>query len=127
MGVKPGEKIVLVNPGEIMKTMKGIPEGKLITIVEICRRIARKHKVKGCCTLTTGIFIMTIANAVEEVTKKGKDLSIPYWRTLKSEGFLNEKYPSGVAAHKELLQKERFRVTAKGKRCFVENHQDYIN
>jgi len=126
MGVKEGEEVVLANPGEIMKIMKRTPKGRLITIVEICGQIARKHQVKGCCTLTTGIFIMTIANAVEEAAKEGKDLNIPYWRTLKSEGFLNEKYPGGIQAHKELLEKEGFRVTAKGKRYLVENYQDYI-
>lgn len=56
---------------------------------------------------------MTIVNAVEETAKEGKDLSIPYWRTLKSEGFLNEKYPDGVEAHKRLLEKEGFRVRQK--------------
>lgn len=126
MGVKAGEEVVLVNHGEIMKIMKRIPKGRLITIVEICRQIARKYQVKGCCTLTTGIFIMTIANAVEEAAKEGKDLSIPYWRTVKSEGFLNEKYPGGIEAHKELLQKEGFRVMEKGKRYFVENYQNYL-
>jgi len=126
MDVEVGEEVILVNPSEIMEMMKGIPEGKLITIVEICKRIAKKHKVKGCCTLTTGIFIMTIANAVKEAAKEGKDLNIPYWRTLKSEGFLNEKYPGGIEAHKELLQKEDFRVMEKGKRYFVENYQNYL-
>jgi len=65
---------------------------------------------------------MTIANAVDEVAREGKDLSIPYWRTLKSEGFLNEKYPVGVEAHKRLLEKEGFRVRQKGKKYFVENY-----
>ena len=68
---------------------------------------------------------MTIANAVEEAAKEGKDLSISYWRTLKSEGFLNEKYPGGVEAHKRLLEKEGFRVRQKGKKYFVENYQNY--
>ncbi len=65
---------------------------------------------------------MTIANAVDEVAREGKDLSIPYWRTLKSKGFLNEKYPVGVEAHKRLLGKEGFRVRQKGKKYFAENY-----
>jgi len=55
----------------------------------------QKHKVKGCCTLTTGISIVTTANAVKEATRKDKDLNIPYRLTLKSEGFLKEKYSIG--------------------------------
>ncbi len=72
-----------------------MPEGKLITIVEICKRIAEKHHVKGCCSLTTGIFITTVANAVAEAKGEDKQLNIPYWRTLKTDGFLNPKYPEG--------------------------------
>ena len=81
--------------------------------------------MKGCCALTTGISIMTIANAVEEATREGKDLSIPYRRRLKSEGFLNEKYPIGVEVDKRLLKKEGFRVRQKGKKYSAENCQDY--
>jgi prolipoprotein diacylglyceryltransferase len=39
---------------------------------------------------------MTAANAAEEAAKAGKGLDVPYWRTLKAGGFLNEKYPGGV-------------------------------
>ena len=88
--------------------------------------LPKKHKVKGCCTLTTGISIMTVANAVDEATKEGKNLRVPYWRTPKSEGFLNEKYPGRVEAHKKLLEKEGLKVMQKGKKYFVENYQDYI-
>ncbi len=81
--------------------------------------------MKGCYTLATGVSIMTIANAVEEVAKEVKDSSIPYRRTLKSEGFLNKKHPGGVEVHKRLLEKEGFRVRQKGKKCFMENYQNY--
>jgi len=70
---------------------------------------------------------MTIANVVEEAAKEGKDLSIPYGRTLKSEGFLNEKYPGGLEAHKRLLEKEGFRVRQKGKKYFVEIIKTTLN
>jgi len=68
---------------------------------------------------------MTIINAVEETAKEDKDLSIPYWRTLKFEGFLGEKYPDGVEVDKRLLKKEGFRVRQKDKKYFVKNYQNY--
>ena len=68
---------------------------------------------------------MTIAKAVEEVAREGRDLSIPYWQTLKSKGFLNEKYPGEVERHKRLLEKGGFRVRQKGKKYFVGNYQNY--
>ena len=126
MGVEAGEDVVLVNPSEIVACMKKVPCGKVVTIVEICKHIAKQHNVQGCCSLTTGIFIMTAANAVEEARKEGVDMGIPYWRTLKSDGYLNEKFPGGDQAHKALLEKEGFIVVAAGQRWRVENFQAFL-
>jgi alkylated DNA nucleotide flippase Atl1 len=126
MGAEVGDEVVLVNPSEVVEIMKEIPNGKLITIVEICKKIAKKHKVKGCCSLTTGIFIMTAANATEEAANHGKDLNIPYWRTLKADGFLNEKYPGGPEAQKEKLENEGFKVIKKGEKYVVQNYQYFL-
>jgi alkylated DNA nucleotide flippase Atl1 len=126
MGAEVGDEIVLVNSSEVVAIMKQVPKGKLITIVEICKKIAGQHDVKGCCSLTTGIFIMTAANAVEEASKEDKSLDIPYWRTLKTDGFLNEKYPGGQEAHRRLLEGENFRVIARGKRYQVVDYEKHL-
>jgi len=126
MGAEVGDEVVLVNPSEVIEIMKKVPKGKLITIVEICKNIAKNHKVKACCSLTTGIFIMTAANAAEEAAKQGKDLNIPYWRTLKADGFLNEKFPGGAEAQKEKLENEGFKVIQKGKKYLVQNYQNFL-
>jgi alkylated DNA nucleotide flippase Atl1 len=126
MGAEVGDEIVLVNSSEVLAIMKQVPEGRLITIVEVCRQIARNHGVKACCSLTTGIFIMTAANAVEEARREGKSPDIPYWRTLKADGFLNEKYPGGQEAHKKLLEGENFRVIARGKKYQVDDYEKYL-
>ena len=126
MGAEAGDKVVLVNPREIVEEMKKVPQGRLITIVEICKKIAKKHRVKACCSLTTGIFIMTAANATEEAEKEGESLNIPYWRTVKAGGFLNEKYPGGAEAHKKLLEKEGFKIIQKGKKFVVKDYQKYL-
>jgi hypothetical protein len=70
-GAEAGDPVVLVNPSEVLEVMKEVPKGRLITIVEICKIIAKKHGVKACCSLTTGIFIMTAANAVEGGIQEG--------------------------------------------------------
>lgn len=126
MGAEAGNKVVLVNASEIIEVMRNVPKGKLITIVEICKLIAQKYNVDACCSLTTGIFIMTAANATEEAAQQGKNLNIPYWRTLKTDGYLNEKYPGGAEAQKKLLENEGFKVVQKGKKYFVENYRDYV-
>ena len=126
MGVESGDRVVLVNPSEVIEVMKKVPRGKLLTIVEICREIAENHGVKGCCSLTTGIFIMTAANAVEEAADEGKDLSIPYWRTLKADGFLNAKYPGGEEAHKKHLEEEGHTIIIQRKRYRVANFESKL-
>lgn len=126
MGVEAGDPVVLVNPGEVVALMRQVPYVRLTTIVEICQSIARRHQVKGCCTLTTGIFIMTVANAAAEAGGEPPELDIPYWRTLKADGFLNEKFPGGAEAHTALLEKEGFTIARKGKRYVVENYRCYL-
>ena len=126
MGAEAGDEVVLVNPSEVVEIMKQVPKGKLVTIVEICKKIAGQHDKKGCCSLTTGIFIMTAANAVEEASREGKLLDIPYWRTLKTDGFLNPKYPGGQEVHKKLLEREGYKVLQKGKRFVVQDFQKHL-
>jgi hypothetical protein len=126
MGAREGDRVILVNASEIAEQMRTVRKGKLTTITQICRTIARKHRVKACCTLTAGIFIMTIANALEEIKKEGKKDGTAYWRTLKADGSLNEKYPGGTKAQKRLLEKEGHKVIRKGKRYFVEDYERYL-
>lgn len=125
MGAEVGDDIVLVNPSEIKEIMAKVPKGKVVTLTGICQTIAAKHKVKACCSLTTGIFIMTIANAVEEMKQQGGKTEIPYWRTIKADGTLNEKYPGGAISHKEMLEREGFRIIQKGKIYIVDNYQEF--
>ena len=126
MGAQAGDKVVLVNPSEVVEIMRRVPKGKLITITEICKEIAKNHKVKACCSLTTGIFIMTAANAAEEAAKQGKNLDIPYWRTLKANGFLNKKYPGGAEAQRNKLENEGFKVLQRGKMFFVKDYENFL-
>jgi alkylated DNA nucleotide flippase Atl1 len=69
---------------------------------------------------------MTVANAVEEAARQGKDMRIPYWRTLKAHGFLNEKYPGGIRAHGRLLEKEGFKIVQNGKHARIQDHSDFL-
>lgn len=126
MGVEEGDDVVLVNPSEVVEIMKQVPQGKVITIVEICKMIAKKHCVKGCCSLTAGIFIMTAANAAEEAKQQGNLVEIPYWRTLKADGSLNEKYPGGALSQKTLLEQEGFTIIQKGKKYMVHDYETYL-
>jgi len=126
MGAEEGNSVILVNPSEILPYMQAVPPGKLSTITEICKAIAARHNVKGCCSLTIGIFIMTIANAVVEMQQEGVYIYVPYWRTIKADGSLNPKYPGGIEAHKSLLESEGYPIMKKGKQYYVRNFAQFL-
>jgi len=118
---------VIPAPGEVYEVMGNVPEGKLITISEIRQILAKKHNATISCPLTTGIFAWVSANASEEIKASGEGNGIPYWRTLKSDGSLNEKYPGGIEQQKFYLVTEGHRVTRKGNRYFVENFKECLS
>ena len=114
--------LVIPAPIEVDQLMKKVPKGKLTTINEIRRALAVKHKATIGCPLTSGIFAWVSANAAEEQKQQGKTDFTPYWRTLKTGGFLNEKYPGGLEAQKQLLEQEGHVVIPRGKRYFVKDY-----
>jgi len=111
--------VVIPAPIEVDGIMRKIPTGKLMTINEIRAALAKKHKATIGCPMTTGIFAWIAAYAAEERKQHGEKDITPYWRTLKTGGFLNEKYPGGAEAQKELLEREGHTVVQKGKKYFV--------
>jgi len=89
---------VIPAPVEVDEVMRSVPRGKIITINKIREALARKHGASIGCPLTTGIFAWIAANAAEEAATEGEKDITPYWRTIKSGGELNPKYPGGVDA-----------------------------
>lgn len=128
--------VVIPAPIEVDAMMKKVPKGKLITINEIRQALAKKHKATISCPLTTGIFAWVAANAAEEQRQQSKKNTrlpaskrsnggqvTPYWRTLKTEGIINEKYPGGAQVQKKLLVKEGHKVVQKGKKFRVVDYE----
>jgi alkylated DNA nucleotide flippase Atl1 len=115
--------VVIPAPIEVDGIMRKIPAGKLVTINEIRAALAKKHRATIGCPMTTGIFAWVAAHAAEEQRQHGDKNYTPYWRTLKTGGVLNEKYPGGTKAQKELLEREGHIVIQKGKKYFVLNYE----
>lgn len=88
--------LVIPAPIEVDELMRKVPEGKLTTINDIRAVLAKKHHATIGCPMTTGIFAWVAAHAAEERKQQGVEDVTPYWRTLKTGGFLNEKYPGGA-------------------------------
>src|SRR2546421_11053583 len=89
-------KMVIPAPIEVDALMKKVPKGRVVTINELLAALATKHKADFACPITTGIFSWIAAHAAAEAEAEGAKRITPYWRTLKSSGELNPKYPSGV-------------------------------
>jgi hypothetical protein len=115
--------MVVPAPTEVDGLMNQVPKGKLVTINEIRAALAARHRVTLACPLTTGIFSWIAAHAADEAKAGGAKRITPYWRTLKSGGELNPKYPGGVPGLAALLSSEGHKITQKGKRSFVVDYQ----
>lgn len=118
-----GTLMLIAAPLEYDSVMKMIPRGKLITSSEIRSYLAKQHKADFTCPLTAGIFINIAANASQERENAGRGDITPYWRTLKKDGELNEKYPGGIDQQKFLLETEGHEVVKKGKRYLVKDYE----
>lgn len=118
--------VAIPAPREVDAIMRKVPQGKLITINEIRDRVAKKHKATVGCPVTTGIFAWIAAHAAEEGAAAGETDITPYWRTLKSGGELNPKYPGGIPRLTSLLESEGHHVVAKGKKHVVADYESRL-
>jgi hypothetical protein len=111
--------VVIPAPAEVDALMRRVPRGKLTTINELRAALARKHRATIGCPITTGIFAWIAAHAAEETAAAGGKSITPYWRTLKSGGQLNPKYPGGIPALRRKLRSEGHRILKRGQKYFV--------
>jgi alkylated DNA nucleotide flippase Atl1 len=114
------------SPVEVNEIMKHVPKGKLITINDIREIIAKRYQATIGCPITTGIFAWISANAAEELAAEGKKKITPYWRTLKSKGELNPKYPGGIEHQMDMLEAEGHKIYQKGSHFYVMNFEKHL-
>lgn len=118
-----GERMLIAPPAAYDEIMKRVPEGAVITADRLRAHLAQRHGADFTCPLTAGIFVNIAAHASAE---RGGTDETPYWRTLKKDGELNEKYPGGVDGQKLRLEMEGHTVMQKGKRFFVERYEEKL-
>ena len=110
-----GTRMLLAPPLYYEKLMRKVPKGKLITAGQIREYLAKENNADFTCPLTAGIFI----NIVAWASYQRKEDITPYWRTLKTNGELNNKYPEGVELQKRLLEEERHTIIQKESKYYV--------
>ena len=120
-----GDRMYFAPPMDYDRVMRRIPYGKVITVGEIRDYFARLSGADFTEPITAGIFVSIAAWAsyqrVEDET--------PYWRTLKANGELNEKYPGGIEAQRQKLEAEGHTVIQRGRkniRCYVKDYEKVL-
>ena len=118
----PG-KMVIPAPLELDELMRSVPKGYLITTEQLRNFINEKYDAVYTCPMCTGIFTRIAACAAEEEIESGKGKGYAWWRTVKTKGELNEKYPGGLERQAKELMKEGHRIVTKGKKMYVEEFE----
>lgn len=117
-----GDRMYFAPPIEYDNVMRRIPRGKVITVGEIREYFAKESGADFTEPITAGIFVSIAAWA----SFQRQEDETPYWRTLKANGELNDKYPGGAQAQKEKLEAEGHTVIQKGRtniRYYVKDYE----
>lgn len=120
-----GNRMYFAPPADYDRVMRLVPFGKLLTVGEIRDYFARESGADFTEPITAGIFVSIAAWASDQ---REKDKT-PYWRILKAKGELNPKYPGGVMAQKEMLEKEGHTVVQRGRtniRYYVKDYEKVL-
>lgn len=120
-----GRSLVIAPPLDYDKYMKKVPKGKVITSNTLRKKIASDYGADVCCPLTCGIFTQIAAWASYQRTTD----ETPYWRTLKSDGELNPKYPEGCDLQRRKLEEEGHTIIEKGrstKKYYVKDFEESL-
>lgn len=120
-----GDRMYFATPIDYDTVMKKVPFGKVITVGEIRAFFAKQVGADFTEPITAGIFVSIAAWA----SYQRADDETPYWRTLKANGELNEKYPGGALAQKEKLEKEGHIIIQRGRkniRYYVKDYESVL-
>jgi len=121
-----GRVLAIPAPIEVDQLMKKVPKGKLQTVNTIRQKIAKKYNADIGCPIVCGISTVISANVAMENISSGKKNLTPFWRTLKSNGELNPKYPGGVDFQSDQLKSEGFEIDYSRKIPRVKDFEKYL-
>lgn len=117
-----GSRMYFAPPIDYDEVMKRVPYGKVLTVGQIRDYFAGRSGADFTEPMTAGIFVNIAAWASYQ---RGGEDETPYWRTLKTDGELNAKYPGGAPAQKEKLEAEGHTIIQKGRKNIRYYVKDY--
>lgn len=126
-------RLLIPRPIDVDAVISKVRKGKLVTVGQIRQRLATDFNrldlaarravtcgemsggsddctAASACPLCTGIFVRIAAEAAEEDRRAGRKRITPYWRVIRDDGSLNEKFPGGPNAQAAKLRREGHRM-----------------
>lgn len=108
--------MLIPSPRAVDAILRKVRKGKVLTQSALRERLAADGGADSACPMTTGIFVRIVAEAAEEDARAGKKRITPYWRLVRDDGKLIEKFPGGPRAQARRLREEGLTISpAKGK------------
>jgi len=119
--------LLIPTPMDVAEALRIPKKGELITVNQIRDLLSKKFSADYTCPMVTGIFINIIAGASEENREYAEEV-FPWWRVLKKNGLLSDKFPSTPDLQKGFLESEGHIVwTGPTKRSKKLRVKDYEN
>ena len=97
-------RLLIPKPLDVDAVIRKVPKGKLITVRTLREQLAQHAGADAACPMTTGICVRIVAEAAEEARRAGKKRITPYWRVVRNDGGLNQKFPGGTTAQAKHLR-----------------------
>ncbi|MCR4432589.1 MAG: hypothetical protein ACPLPW_03770 [bacterium] len=101
--------MLVPRPLDVDSLIRQVPRGELVTISQIRERLASLYGADTCCPLTCGIFLRISAEAAEEdlrLSEMPLDRVTPYWRVIREDGSLIDKFPGNGELQRAYLEEE---------------------
>ena len=84
IGLKTGDLVLLPSARLVDDFIRAIPKGKSVSLLDLRKTLARRHKADGTCPVHLGYHLRTVAEAACEARDRGSPLRAitPVWRVL---------------------------------------------
>ena len=114
--VTPKGRMLIPKPTDVDEVVRMIEKGKLATDVQVREFLAKKYGADYTCPMTAGIFLRIVSEVAEEDLKRGVKEIAPYWRVVRRDGSLIDKFPGGVEAQATHLEEEGHTIIRVGRK-----------
>jgi hypothetical protein len=111
-------KMLLPSPATVAAQIEKMPAGTLITTNLLCQKLTQQFNVRGTCPVTTQKALQVIA--------RDPSSAVAYWRVVKANGGLINRFPGGADGQAERLRKEGFTLDETGKTPKVMNFRQSL-